>query len=260
MLFNKKSLTELISAFQSKEYERAKKIKTKIDSLEREAEGINADIETEAGRLVASELEDDVNTQAKSSKSISKLRQRLVEVQDLAAAYRKELDKGTYNTAVIEAIRAAAKREREARHKRSKELAAQAEHLKQQIEELERQLKQANKDYQHNNAKTVEGLLLNIGSHIEPRLKLIPNYAREKYLQHWISGNAESMQQVLELHLPKDKDTPQRNVQHICPPEKVIRVESEEPVAPKCIRKTRYVAGSGQVTVATDEGTITKSI
>lgn len=252
---NRKSLSESITAFRNNINDRKQRINTKLASLDREIEGLNADIEAEASRLVTTELDGDTVAQGKSNKTLAKLRQRLTEVQDLATAYRKELTQNSYGAADLENIRLAAARELADRWQKVRDLTASRDSIQQQIEQLQRQLSKVENEIRAVKASRPELQLLTISSAIEPRLKLVPSFDQGNYLIHWISGSTEAAQQVLDRHIAADgapPQSPQPNITRLNRTEYVSRGEpgkqaacSGGPVGAMQLNKAAPFAGRG---------------
>ncbi|AEG14994.1 hypothetical protein Desku_1411 [Desulfofundulus kuznetsovii DSM 6115] len=219
-MFGKMGLTELVEAFQKKNSERRNKIKDRIAGLEAEAAQITAKIEATTRQLVDCELAGNDAGQAKCQKQIRELQLELDRVQGLAQAYRAELQKAGYDKKDLEAIRTAAQRERETRFRKFEELRAERENVRQQIKQLESKLEQLDREIDAAKTKKEARALMAIATFIDPRIEKLPSYEHEQFLDYWIAGQDEAMEQALARYARPEE--PERRITYLNQPEKIV--------------------------------------
>jgi len=209
-IFKAKTLDELIANFQSQIENRENKIKARISTLETEAGQIRKDIETETKTLVEAELSEDAAAQEKARKAIRKHNQRLTEVQDLIAAFRRELQNKSVSAKDIQKIREAAIKEHEQKLQKLKDLDNERISIEQQIKQLEDRVKQVSSERSRildNGA--VEKKLVAIKDFIDDRrIDIIPKDNRfdiERFLLQWVLDSEKGIQGTLYQHLRREE-------------------------------------------------------
>jgi len=258
MLFKNKTLAELIADFQKQVSERNQKINVRITTLEEEAGQIRADIEAETKSLVEHEMNDDKAAAEKAQKVIRKLNLRLVEVQDLIIAYRKELkSKGSYVRS-LEKIRAAAAQERAVRQERINQLASERDEIVKKIEGLKNQLKQIEANISQAHIDAEVNTLKRIVKHIDPRAAALTGYReQERYLVRWIAGKMEAADEIIARNqkpeVPQEPEVIQLNrplYNHVTAPQ-------EQP-EPKTVSRITTTVGEGTQYERLDEDVAVK--
>ncbi|WP_338826271.1 hypothetical protein MTBGP_09740 [Moorella thermoacetica] len=219
-MFGKSKLAEIVAAFQKKVSERRSKIETRIASLETEAKQISNKIEAVMKELVDYELAEDDAGQAKCQKVIRELQLELERVQGLIKAYQTELQKTGSDEKDLANIRAAAQKEREARLHKIKELVAERDSIEQQIKQLENRLAELEQEINITKTDQEAQTLMAIATFIDPRIQKLPHFEHKRYLELWINGQDEAMEQTLARHTRPEE--PERRVTYLNQPEKII--------------------------------------
>lgn len=251
-MFGKKTLNEQVGAFLNKHSERQGKIRDRIAALEAEAADIEGRIRDVTQQLVEHELADNPTGQAECNKAIRDLQLDLDRVRGLIRAFQAELGKVVHDDKAMENIRAAAGRERESRLEKLRTLVAEQKDGQDQIKDLEIRIRKLDGQIAATRVASETVPLKRIIEFIEPRAMRLPHYAREKFLDRWITG--QDTEAVLVGH-EKTDEQPGPRVHYLAGrPEKVVHAEPEDPEGPRCIERTYYKVGSGQVEVENFEG------
>ncbi len=196
-MFNKKSLTELVTDFLAKQQDREEKINARLSALGVEAEELKTSIEAKTREIVECELAVDAQGQEKCIKALRKLQLKLTEVQDLAAVYRDELGKRSFEVKDMERIKTTAARECATRYENIRSLVAESEEINQQIQQLQNRIKQIDANTTRARVDAEVKTLKPIIDYIDPRVKQLPYYDQERYLNNWIAGENEAAEQIL---------------------------------------------------------------
>lgn len=214
-MFKKKTLPELITTFLARHNERQGKIRDRIAALETEAGEIGGKIEAVTKQLVDYELSNDKHGQAEANKTIRNLELDMDRVQGLIQSFRAESDRVVYDEKALDDIRAAAKKEREARHERERSLIASRKEAKHQIESLEAKVKELDADISRAQLESEVISLEKFIKLVNPEVAKLQSYLhRQSYLRYWIGRNDEGMQRVINS-VNGDNEQPGPRVQHI---------------------------------------------
>lgn len=209
------SLADLVTGFQARQRERREKIEGRITDLQAEGEDLRGRIQAATAELVNVELAGNADQEAAINKALRELRSRLVEVEDLAEAFRAELKKPAATAPDLEEIRTVALAEYKARQDKLNDLAGERQGIEEQIRQLEAQLKDVEAEIERTRVDAEAHALSQILYYCVPRAKQVPValslYDRGKLLNHWIKGNQEGIDKVLAKHIT-ETPAPEDNV------------------------------------------------
>jgi chromosome segregation ATPase len=196
-MFGNKTLAQQVNEFLTQVREREQKIQDKIASLKKQDSEIKASIEEQTSNLVQYELADDLQGQEQCNKALRKLREKQIEIQELIAAYEKELGKGTHYDKDLQKIRIAAKKEWDNRVQQLAELRKERENIEEQIKRLQDKIEELRRDIADGTDPVVRSVR-SIHRYIDPRTGKLSSYDVDRFIKAWI--NNEDTEEIFKRH------------------------------------------------------------
>ena len=185
--------TKDLSTLTDNIFEKAQKMKDRMEGLRIEIAGINDSIQEKLRQLMEAELEGNIPEQTRCKKEIRKCKEERSELEELADVIQQQLQKGILSDKEIAKIRNAVQKEFEAVGVKRAKLNAEKEQVEQQIYSLTEHLKQIEQSYfpldsaDNQATQKIRSML----PYINPKANSLAYHGdRDTFIKLWIKGES----------------------------------------------------------------------